>query len=429
VRNGLSRAPARPPLFAAPLLALLSLVLFRPALAVAPETSPPPSSELPAPTNFTAKDRPGDGGNAILLTWKDPSALPGNAVIQIRRAVPPAYEWTDVGTAKPGVERYEDTTAKDGTVYRYEIRVAVPAGGVAPAPAGTSGAAPDTSATTAAAAAAAATIAGPPIVSDPVASHENWFRPERTNSFIASVLFILILLISIAIAKSGKNIFIRRIAGLNAIDEAIGRATEIGKKVLYIPGIQSMDEIQTIASISILGHVARVTARYGADLDVPNKDPLTYVSAREVVRSAYLQEGRPDLFREEMVNYVTYDQFAFTAAVSARMIRERPAAIFLIGYFFAESLILAETGQSTGAIQIAGQADPTQLPFFVATCDYTLIGEELYAASAYLTREPILLGSMRAQDIAKAIVILLGIAGIIVTSLGLTWYPNLFKTQ
>ena len=399
MRTGLSRAPARPPLFAAPLLALLLLVISRPAPAVAPETSPPPSSELPAPTSFAAKDRPGDGGNAILLTWTDPPGLPKNGVIQIRRTVPPAYDWADIATVKPGTQRYEDTTAKDGTVYRYEIRTVLPA------------------------------AAGPPVVSDPVASRDNWFAADRTNSFIASVLFLLILLVSIAMAKSGKNIFIRRIAGLNAIDEAIGRATEIGKKVLYVPGIQSMDEIQTIASISILGHVARATARYGADLDVANRDPLTFASAREVVRSAYLEEGRPDLYREEMVNYITYDQFAFTAAVSARMTREKPAAIFLIGYFFAESLILAETGQSTGAIQIAGQADPTQLPFFVATCDYTLIGEELYAASAYLTREPVLLGSMRAQDIAKGLVIVLGIAGIVVTSLGLTWFPDLFKTK
>jgi hypothetical protein len=395
----LSRAQARPTLVAAPLLALLLLLLARPANAVAPETTPPPSAELPAPTSFVAIDRPSDGGGAVLLTWKDPPGLPADAAIQIRRTVPPAYEWEDIGTVKPGVQRYEETTAKDGVVYRYEIRVT------------------------------AATLAGPPLVSDPVASRDNWFAANRTNSFIATALFLVILLVSISMAKSGKNIFIRRIAGLNAIDEAIGRATEVGKKVLYIPGIQSMDEIQTIASISILSHVARATARYGADLDVPNKDPLTFVSAREVVRSAYLAEGRPDLYREEMVNYVTYDQFAYTAAVSARMTREKPAAIFLIGYFFAESLILAETGQSTGAIQIAGQADPTQLPFFVATCDYTLIGEELYAASAYLTREPILLGSMRAQDIAKAIVILLGIVGILVTSLGLTWFPDLFKTQ
>ena len=384
--------------------------------AAAPETTPPPAADIPAPSQFVAKDKPGDSGGANLLTWKDPPGLDSTATIQIRRTKPPAYEWNDVGTVKAGAEQYEDNTAKDGEVYRYEIRAAMPA----------AAAATDTTST---AGTSAVLRAGTPVVSDPVASRDNWFRNQRTNSFIASVLFLIILLASISYAKSGKPIFIRRIAGLNAIDEAIGRATEIGKKVLYIPGIQSMDEIQTIASIAILGHVARSTARYGADLDVPNKDPLTFVSAREAVRAAYIAEGRPDLFREEMVSYVTYDQFAYTATVSARMTREKPAAIFLIGYFFAESLILAETGQSTGAIQIAGQADPTQLPFFVATCDYTLIGEELYAASAYLSREPILLGSMRAQDIAKAMVILLGIAGIIFASLGATWFPNLFKTQ
>ena len=390
------------------LITSLLLLPVSSAFAIAPVSTSPPQPELPAPTDFVAKDRPGDSGDAVLLTWKDPPGLPEDAQIQIRRAEPPAYDWKEIERVKAGAQRYVDSSAKDKAVYRYEIRV-------------TSASTPDTSGIVGA--------LGLPLVSDPVASHDNWFRGERTNSFIAAILFLGIILGSISVAKSGKEIFIRRIAGLNAVDEAIGRATEIGKKVLYVPGIQSMDDIQTIASIAILSHVARATARYGTDLDVPNRDPLTFVSAREVVRAGYLMEGRPDQFREEMVTYVTYDQFAYTAAVAARMVRERPAAIFLVGYFFAESLILAETGQSTGAIQIAGQADPTQLPFFIATCDYTLIGEELYAASAYLTREPVLLGSMRGQDIAKAIIMLVGLIGIVATSLGAGWFQEMLKTQ
>src|SRR5262249_21901157 len=155
------------------------------------------------------------------------------------------------------VERYEDTTAKDGVVYRYETSVSAPAGvpaasaapggatNVSVSPVGPSAsepAAPSAPAGATSTAAAPAARSGAPVVSDPVASRDNWFRTERTNSFIASILFLLILLVSITMAKSGKEIFIRRIAGLNAIDEAIGRATEIGKKVFYIPGIQSMDE-------------------------------------------------------------------------------------------------------------------------------------------------------------------------------------------
>lgn len=388
------------------LLALLSAPL--PAVASAPETTPPPPPELPAPTDFAAQDRPGDSGGAILLVWKDPAGLPEGTMLELKRATDPADEWTDLATVPPGAQRYVDETAGGGTVYRYQLRVR-------------SAETPDTL--------GIAGAAGPSLVSEPVSSRDNWFRPERTNSLIASLLFISLILGSIRHARSGKEIFIRRIAGLNAVDEAIGRATELGKKVLYVPGIQSMDDIQTIASVAILGHVARSTARNGTDLDVPNKDPLTFVSAREAVKAAYLAEGRPDLYKEEMVNYVTYDQFAYTAAVSARMIREKPAAIFLVGYFFAESLILAETGQSTGAIQIAGQADPTQLPFFVVTCDYTLIGEELYAAGAYLSREPILLGSMRGQDLAKALLMAVGLTGVVMVSLGFTWFVNLVRTQ
>ena len=242
------------------------------------------------------------------------------------------------------------------------------------------------------------------------------FDPSRLNALLLFLFFCVVVLWFIQRARLGGDLFIRRIAGLNAIEEAVGRATELGKKVLYVPGIMSIDENQTIASLAVLSHVAGLTARYGAELDVPNKDPLTFASARETVREAYLHAGRPDLYNDTMVHYVTYDQFAYTATVTGMMVRERPAANFLIGSFYAESLLLAETGQASGAIQIAGTAEVAQLPFFVCACDYTLIGEELYAAGAYLSREPAMLGSIKGQDWTKAAVALLIVVGAIFES-------------
>ncbi len=243
------------------------------------------------------------------------------------------------------------------------------------------------------------------------------FDISRTNALVLFIFFCVVVILFIQKARSGGDLYIRRIAGLNAIDEAVGRATELGKKVLYIPGIMSIDENQTIASLAVLSHVARMTARYSTELDVPNKDPLTFASARETVREAYMQEGRPDLYHESMVHYVTYDQFAYTASVSGIMVRERPAANFLIGSFYAESLLLAETGQASGAIQIAGTAEVAQLPFFVCACDYTLIGEELYAAGAYLSRQPAMLGSIKGQDWTKAAVGVAIVLGVLLESL------------
>ncbi len=241
---------------------------------------------------------------------------------------------------------------------------------------------------------------------------------NRLNALVLFILFCTLVLTFINRARRGGKLYIRKIAGLNAIDEAVGRATELGKKVLYVPGIMSLDENQTIASLAVLGHVARLTARYNTELDVPNKDPLTFAAARETVKEAYMEEGRPDLYNDNLVHYVTYDQFAYTASVSGIMVREKPAANFLIGSFYAESLLLAETGQSTGAIQIAGTAEIAQLPFFVCACDYTLIGEELYAAGAYLSREPAQLGSIKGQDITKAVVGIYIIIATILLALG-----------
>lgn len=252
------------------------------------------------------------------------------------------------------------------------------------------------------------------------------FDVTRANALVLFIFFCIVVVLFIEKARADRNLYIRRIAGLNAIDEAVGRATELGKKVLYIPGIMSIDENQTIASLAVLSHVARMTARYATELDVPNKDPLTFASARETVKEAYTQEGRPDLYQESMVHYVTYDQFAFTAAVSGIMVRERPAANFLIGSFYAESLLLAETGQASGAIQIAGTAEVAQLPFFVCACDYTLIGEELYAASAYLSQDPVLLGPLKAQDLAKIVILALLVLGVATyTFLGSNWFARL----
>ena len=223
-----------------------------------------------------------------------------------------------------------------------------------------------------------------------------------------------------------SDLFIRSIAGLAALDEAVGRATEMGKPVLYVPGLADVDDIQTLASLSILGHVARRTAEYDTPILVPNSRSVVMSMAQEVVQEAYTWAGRPEAFQRDHVRYLSDEQFGFAAGVSGMMLRERPAANFYMGTFFAEALILAETGNATGAIQIAGSASASQLPFFVAACDYTLIGEELYAASAWLSRDAMQVGSLKGQDAAKAVLMASILVGALLLSLGMPWIKELW---
>ena len=230
------------------------------------------------------------------------------------------------------------------------------------------------------------------------------FREERVVMFLAINIMAGTLVYYIRLAQRGEDFYLRTIPGLKAVEEAVGRSTEMGKPVLYVPGIMDMDQVETVAGVIILGHVAKMTARYETSLNVPVSRSIVMKAGREIVRESYTMEGRPDLFQDDMVHYLTDDQFAYAAGVNGIMVREKPAACLYMGKFYAESLILAETGNSIGAIQIAGTASQAQIPFFVTACDYTLIGEEFFAASAYLSQKPELLGGLKGQDMLKVFV-------------------------
>ena len=245
----------------------------------------------------------------------------------------------------------------------------------------------------------------------------NWFRLDRLNNLVLLIALIVIFFWAVSHAKR-KGLFIRRIAGLDAIDEAIGRATEMGKPIFYVPGIGSMSSISTIASAFILGEVAKKVAQYDSQIKVPHYDPVVMTVCKEVVKQSYMEAGRPDSYREDINHFVSADQFSYAASVDGMISREKPAACFYMGYFMAESLLLAEVGATSGAIQIAGTDVEHQLPFFFTACDYTLIGEELYAAGAYLSGEPMLKSALKVQDFGKLFVMVSIAIGMICVSVG-----------
>ncbi len=261
----------------------------------------------------------------------------------------------------------------------------------------------------------------------PVQAEGQWFNTGRVPVLVAVLVFGALVIAFVSKARRGADLYVRPLAGIEAVDDAIGRATEMGRPILYVLGLGSAADVATIASFTILSRVAKRVAEYQTSLNVPTYDPIVMTVAQEVVKSSYLDAGRPDDYRDDIVHFVTQSQFAYVAAVNGIMIRERPATNVYMGKFFAESLILAETGALAGSIQISGTDEIAQIPFFIVACDYTLIGEELYAASAYLGREPVLLGSLKAQDYLKAAVIVLGLVGLIANNLHWNWFVDLFK--
>ena len=257
----------------------------------------------------------------------------------------------------------------------------------------------------------------------------NWFQTEMIPTLLATLLFGCLVYIMIKKAKKGEDLYIRPIAGIQEIDNAIGRATEMGRPILFVPGLSSIQDIATLAGLSILGRVAKKAAEYDTKILVPVRNYIVLPIAQEIVREAHYEAGRPDTYDKSSAFFITTSQFAFVAGVNGIMIREQTATNFYMGMFWAEALIMTETGNATGAIQISGTDAVTQIPFFITTCDYTLIGEELYAASAYLAREPLMLGTLKAQDYTKLVIMIFIVLGTVLSTFHLTFLINAFPEK
>ncbi|MCP4581843.1 MAG: hypothetical protein GY839_09495 [candidate division Zixibacteria bacterium] len=379
------------------------------------DTLGPPAPQ--PPTNVRVVDRPNDAGHGLILHWNpsvdEVGGLNNVIMYDVLRSSTSDGEFVSRGIVPKGMTDYTDEDDQEttggspnpnfmptGSTWFYKL----------------------------------AAISDERVRSEetmPVSgtTASNLFHWGKLPILFGVLVFGAFLLAFISQAKKGRELYVRPLSGINAVDDAIGRATEMGKPILFILGLGTAGDIATIAGFTILARVAKRTAEYQTKVLVPVQDPVVLAVAQETVRTAYLEAGRPDQYNPDNVFYVTALQFPYVAAVNGIMLREKPATNFYCGKFYAESLILAETGNIAGSIQISGTDEIGQLPFFVAATDYTLIGEELYAASAYLSQEPVQLGTLKAQDYTKAVAMIIILLGAILITAEISFILRLITVN
>ena len=265
------------------------------------------------PSNLRAFDHPWDHGDKIDLEWivskDDPGSVAFYSIFRSDPSNPGSFIFID--NVDPGIDKFTIEKLKKEESYYFRVSAVDDIGNVS----------------------------DPALITSAISPSQQWFDGRRFPLFLITLIFCGSVVYWIYHARSGRPLKIRKIAGLEAVDEAVGRATEMGRSILFIPGIQDMNEIQTIAGMTVLSRVAKVAAEYDARVEVPTSRSLVMTAARETVQASFLTAGRPESYNQDLVYYVTDEQFGYVAYVQGMMVREKPAACFYMGAFFAESLI------------------------------------------------------------------------------------------
>jgi len=234
------------------------------------------------------------------------------------------------------------------------------------------------------------------------------------------LIIVMAAVYALAFVASKKKLKTRRIPGLERIDDWIKEAAKLKRPVFYTPGTGSIGSSDTLASLALLGYVAKHCAEHDAQILVANSDSQVQQITEDIVKTAYAKAGKEDKFSTDMVRYISTRQFAFAAGVMGILRREKPAVNFFVGDFQAESLQLAETGRTEAIYQFGGTTNLDQLPFFATTCDQTLMGEELYTATGFLSENEEEISRLVGPDAGKILAILLILAGAVLVTLGTT---------
>ncbi|NLE75652.1 MAG: hypothetical protein GX605_02720 [Chloroflexi bacterium] len=247
-------------------------------------------------------------------------------------------------------------------------------------------------------------------------------RMSLAQTFMLAVLLLFIpaLLFFRARARSGRGPSLRPIAGFRRLHDFVGLAAETGQPVSVSLGTGSVYQgaaAETLAALDVLDYLGEQAAAHGSKTLVTTGDATTLLAAQGALRGAYAAQGVLAEYDPLSARWVAPDAAAYAAGVGDLLRHEPLAASVLAGRFDDEYLLLGEAGRQAGVGQVAGAAQPTVLPFVHATSDCPVLGEELFAAGAYLKGQPAHVGSLMAQDWMRILLILVIVGGIVAKTL------------
>ncbi|MBN1314135.1 MAG: hypothetical protein JXA42_01660 [Anaerolineales bacterium] len=241
------------------------------------------------------------------------------------------------------------------------------------------------------------------------------------GGLIVLIMLVLLLFFTHWI-KSGNPISIRPIRALQNLPFLTSQAVESGQKIHVSVGTGGISDIKTastLAGLATLDYLAERGCGSGSPPSVTIADPMVLPAAQDSLRRAYVHHNRPDEFKLTQAEMIAPQPFAYATGAFTRLNSENIIANVMLGSFGPEVLLMAESGEQMGATQIAGADNPEAMAMLIATVDEPIIGEEIFAVSAYLNHLPAHLASLRTQDVMRLGIVAIIIIASLIRTIGL----------
>ncbi len=241
---------------------------------------------------------------------------------------------------------------------------------------------------------------------------------------IIAVLLLVILtplLIVFTIrAREERHFPLRSIPVYETIRRLASQAKETGYPIHVAMGTGRVGTETTpdsVMGLVVFDYVARNAAISNQPVQATAGDATLLAGAQGILQAARSEVGYPERYTSKEISFYGATPLAYSAGTLATLRDRRYLGNLFLGEFGPEGLWVSESVADRGFTQVGGASGPDSAALLAASLDDTVVGEDIYAAGAYLHR-PSHLGSLAAQDVLRVVLILSIIVGVVLVSLG-----------
>lgn len=241
--------------------------------------------------------------------------------------------------------------------------------------------------------------------------------------FILFLLAVIALIVhTVQLSKKPPKTSLREIGVFPRLQRAIGFSVEEGSRVHVSIGRSSLTNptnASALVGLTTLEHITRQSINSDRPPISTSGDGALSILSQDVQCAGTRKAGAPELYDHSRAWMTGPTPFSYLAGLMPVVGEKNTRTHLLIGNYGPEMTIAASTAQDNGAYVLAASDSlPTQAALYAAVDD-VLIGEELFAAPAYLEMGAAYRASLAVQDLLRWVLIALLLAGAVLNLTGL----------
>ncbi|MGI5917755.1 MAG: DUF6754 domain-containing protein, partial [Anaerolineae bacterium] len=234
------------------------------------------------------------------------------------------------------------------------------------------------------------------------------FPDVDSAALLFLLLFVPFFIYHTLRARRGHGVAFRPIAAYERMRRLLNYAAESGRPIHVTMGrgqIGGAATPEALMGLTTYDYVVKHLAAYEQVAPGTTGSATVLPAAMGVLQRARRDAGLTSFYSTEGARFYGPDPMAYAGGAHETLSRRKYLANIMLGRFDDDGLWIVEATGQQAMMQIGGTYDPAAAALMYVPMDETLVGEELYAAGAYLHR-PIHRGSLATQDLMRVVVIL-----------------------